>query len=285
MTTTRAYRLNRYQHNLTLLESRNRREINTILRDQQLAAADVVCAALMATFRTAPVEAWAQLAELTPDARLLQAIDMACYLRVERGIDIPWGCIRERWELKLAEIAAAKLAEAEALGQLELAKAAADNNDCYAAYIAAQPRVRAEAEVYFAARSEREGLERTPFPGDIPPEYEDYRNDGEAGHWVHTPDPLPFEPTPAERLSFLTPGRAAALVGDLVDAPRSLAESRRSLRDAAKALERIAATVEALLPCADEPGDAADQLFYASLPITDALHGMADLCRRALRAL
>jgi hypothetical protein len=285
MTTTRAYRLGRLARDLELLTSTSRRQINAAARDQAMAAAMLESAALYAAFQRCPAEGWAMLAETTKEQRVTQAIDMACYLRDELGQDIPWGCIRERWELKLAEIAAAKLAEAEALGQLELAKAAADNNDCYDSYIAAQPRVRAEAHAHAAARSEREGLERTPFPGDIPPEYEDYRNDGEAGHWVHTPDLLPFEPTPAERAAFLTPGRAAALVGDLVDAPRHLAESRRSLRDAAKALERIAATVEALLPLAEEPGDTNDRIFYAGLPIVDALRGMADLCRRALRAL
>jgi hypothetical protein len=261
---TRAYRRTRLANNLELLTSTSRRQINAAARDVAMAAAMLESAALYAAFQRCPAEGWALLAGATKEQRVTQAIDMACYLRDELGIDIPWGCIRERWELKLAEIAAAKLAEAEALAAAEAAKAAADNNDCYDSYIAAQPRARAAAGAHAAARSERERAEGEPFPGD---------------------DPLPFEPTPAERAAFLTPGRAAALVGDLVDAPQHLAESRRSLRDAAKALERIAARVEALLPCAEEPGDTNDCIFYAGLPIVDALHGMADLCRRALRAL
>jgi hypothetical protein len=282
---TRAYRRTRIANNLELLTSTSRRQINAAARDVAMAAAMLESAALYAAFQRDPAEGWAMLAETTKEQRVTQAIDMACYMRDELGIDIPWGCIRERWELKLAEIAAAKLAEAEALAAAEAAKAAADNNDSYDSYIAAQPGVRAAAGAHAAARSERERAEGERFPGDIPPEYQDYRNDGEPGRWVSTPDPLPFEPTPAERAAFLTPGRAAALVGDLVDAPQHLAESRRSLRDAAKALERIAARVEALLPCAAVPGDEDDQVFYAGLPIVDALRGMADLCRQALRAL
>jgi hypothetical protein len=240
----------------------------------------------------------ALLAELSAEALRMQALRFVVERREALGVAWGWGDV-DNVQVRFARLVEAWQAEQRALAVMELAQAvhedACTSAESYEEFKAAQEAHIAQADVYFARRAAREGLERAGI--DAEPEYEDYRNDGQPGVWVHaapTPypwhtlasvGPLPFEPTPAERAAFMSPGRAAALVGDLIDAPRQLAESRRSLSASAVALERIAAQVESLMPLCETPGDEADQLLYASLPITDALHGLADLCRRALRAI
>jgi hypothetical protein len=163
MATTRSQRLARNARNIELLESQMRRSWNEIVRDRQQAAAMAESADLMQLFRTRPAEAWAQLAAMTEAQRINQAIDMACYLETQ-GVELAWGDIRQRWETHLAELAAARAVEAEALAEHEAAKGEADNNDCYGSYIAAQPRVRRAASTYVAARQAREAIEAAPCP-------------------------------------------------------------------------------------------------------------------------
>jgi regulator of extracellular matrix RemA (YlzA/DUF370 family) len=239
----------------------------------------------------------ALLAGMDAVALRLQAIRFLVEREQETGAAWGWGEQGQVAE-RFARLIAAWQAEQRALAQLELAQAVHEDAAVSAAtheeFKAAEEAHGAQADVYFARRAAREGLERVSLGAE---EEEEYRNDGQPGLWVsvspapypwHTlagVGPLPFEPTPAERAAFMSPGRAAALVGSVVDAPRQLAESRRSIGAAAVALERIAAQVEAMLPYCETPGDDADQMFYAALATTDALHGLADLCRRALRAI
>lgn len=122
---------------------------------------------LMTAFRTAPADAWTMLAALTEEQLVIQAIDVACYLETQ-GIELAYGEIRQRWQAKLAEIAATAQAEAEALAALIAAnqahtaaiKAATRPED----YAAASAAHTVATEVYFTVRAKRELLTASTFP-------------------------------------------------------------------------------------------------------------------------
>lgn len=67
--------------------------------------------ALMTLFQLDRAAAWARLDQMSAGQRVLQAIEVACWLETV-GVVVAWGDVLERWERRLVELSRDELAAA-----------------------------------------------------------------------------------------------------------------------------------------------------------------------------